>query len=440
MATDKNILYVRHKERMRERNREASAAGRDIGDIPEVENPEAKAKAKTSFRFFCEHYFPQLFSIPWSRDHLKVIAKIEKAITEGGLFSIAMPRGSGKALSIDTDLPSPDGWIKIRDVKVGDRLYDCQGYECKVTFATEIQYGRPCYELRFNDVPVIADENHLWLVCGNENSGFQILNTLQLIEKRNSVHIKPISKINGSFQKFKTDDLKNLLFKSGKVFSNSKTRWINFEENEIKFQSVEEYYDFRNLLNEIYKLPFDFKKTFLEGIQSSEKRVVPDHLPTLACLASSGIDYEYNFSSGNLSFSSLEPGTARNSPREMYSSRLAYENVLLRSQFPPNAQYHSLRNRVRVGGFIRLPQLYSCDWLRSRLRNDDVQLHKVRIFVQRTSVRRFSGSLFPNRSSRRNRQPVRRSARKRKTNFYKMEQRHRRSAHRRRIKGFRLRD
>ena len=32
----------------------------------------------------------------WSPDHLKVIAKIEQAVLDGGLFAMAMPRGSGK--------------------------------------------------------------------------------------------------------------------------------------------------------------------------------------------------------------------------------------------------------------------------------------------------------------------------------------------------------
>ena len=88
--------YEKHKQRMRERMRESSRAGRDIAPLPDVKNPKDKEKAKESFRFFCEHYFPQLFTIPWSNDHLKVLAKIETAVRDGGLFAIAMPRGSGK--------------------------------------------------------------------------------------------------------------------------------------------------------------------------------------------------------------------------------------------------------------------------------------------------------------------------------------------------------
>ncbi len=84
------------KERARARNAALSLAGRDIGELPAVVNPERKARASTDFRFFCDAYFPFTFYLAWSPDHLKVIAKIEQAMQHGGLFAMAMPRGSGK--------------------------------------------------------------------------------------------------------------------------------------------------------------------------------------------------------------------------------------------------------------------------------------------------------------------------------------------------------
>ncbi len=89
--------YEGHKERARQRNLAMSLSGRDIGELPEVADPERKRRAERGFRHFCERYFPQTFHLPWSDDHLKVIAKIEQAVLEGGLFAMAMPRGSGKS-------------------------------------------------------------------------------------------------------------------------------------------------------------------------------------------------------------------------------------------------------------------------------------------------------------------------------------------------------
>ncbi len=94
--------YEAHKERARQRNIELSLSGRDIGEMPAVVNAERKRRASRDFRFFCEQYFPQTFHLPWSADHLKVVAKIEQAVLEGGLFAMAMPRGSGKTSLCET--------------------------------------------------------------------------------------------------------------------------------------------------------------------------------------------------------------------------------------------------------------------------------------------------------------------------------------------------
>jgi len=88
--------YELHKDRAARRSAELSAAGRDIGDLPAIANPTRRSKAATDFQFFCESYFPQSFHLAWSDDHLKVLRKIEQAVLQGGLFAMAMPRGSGK--------------------------------------------------------------------------------------------------------------------------------------------------------------------------------------------------------------------------------------------------------------------------------------------------------------------------------------------------------
>jgi hypothetical protein len=88
--------YESMKERARLRNAMLSLSGRDIGDLPPVADAARKEKAASDFRYFCEAYFSQTFHLKWSDDHLKVIGKIEQAVLEGGLFAMAMPRGSGK--------------------------------------------------------------------------------------------------------------------------------------------------------------------------------------------------------------------------------------------------------------------------------------------------------------------------------------------------------
>ena len=88
--------YGAMKEKARARNAALSLAGRDIGTLPAPVNPVRRTAAGTNFRFFCESYFPATFHLPWSPDHLKVMAKIEEAVLKGGLFAMAMPRSTGK--------------------------------------------------------------------------------------------------------------------------------------------------------------------------------------------------------------------------------------------------------------------------------------------------------------------------------------------------------
>lgn len=88
--------YEAHKDEMNRRQQAQSAAGRDIGDLPPVADEQRKTDCEADFKLFCETYFPQTFSLGWSDDHLRCIEKIEAAVLFGGLFALALPRGSGK--------------------------------------------------------------------------------------------------------------------------------------------------------------------------------------------------------------------------------------------------------------------------------------------------------------------------------------------------------
>jgi len=90
--------YQQMRQRARDRNARLSQAGRDIAPYPgpRVQRPKVRERGRQDLQFFLKHYFPDLFFLPWSKDHLKVIKKIEEAVLKGGLFALAMPRGSGK--------------------------------------------------------------------------------------------------------------------------------------------------------------------------------------------------------------------------------------------------------------------------------------------------------------------------------------------------------
>jgi len=90
--------YDRRKERARRRESEQSRSGRDIGPLPKVppDGAELVERCRLNLRLFCEAFFPALFYLDWSDDHLEAIKTLEDVILNGGQFALAMPRGSGK--------------------------------------------------------------------------------------------------------------------------------------------------------------------------------------------------------------------------------------------------------------------------------------------------------------------------------------------------------
>lgn len=71
--------------------------------------------------------------------------------------------GAGKALADDTLIPTPDGMVQMRDLCVGDRVFDEKGQPCRVTGVHPQPAGRSCYKVTFSDgSTIVADAEHLW--------------------------------------------------------------------------------------------------------------------------------------------------------------------------------------------------------------------------------------------------------------------------------------
>lgn len=89
--------YYDYRESTNQKMAKVRASARDIAPLPDVVDPDRKETCRHSFRLFCETYFPDLFTLKWSDDHIKVISLIESAVIRGDLTAVAMPRGSGKS-------------------------------------------------------------------------------------------------------------------------------------------------------------------------------------------------------------------------------------------------------------------------------------------------------------------------------------------------------
>ena len=90
--------------------------------------------------------------------------ELTNGLHPGQMVVVAARPGMGKALALDTPLPTPAGWTTMGEVRVGDELIGADGRPTLVVAATDVMVGRPCYEVEFSDGTVIvADEQHQWL-------------------------------------------------------------------------------------------------------------------------------------------------------------------------------------------------------------------------------------------------------------------------------------
>ena len=76
---------------------------------------------------------------------------------------ICIGRKNGKALAIDTPIPTPGGWTTMGNIRVGDSVFDENGKPLRVVAATGVQFGRTCYKVVFSDgTSIVADAAHQW--------------------------------------------------------------------------------------------------------------------------------------------------------------------------------------------------------------------------------------------------------------------------------------
>ena len=80
-------------------------------------------------------------------------------------------RKNAKALSLDTLIPTPNGWTTIGEINAGDVVFGDDGQQTTVVETSETFTDHDCYEMQFsNGETVVADAGHLWLTTANVDS------------------------------------------------------------------------------------------------------------------------------------------------------------------------------------------------------------------------------------------------------------------------------
>ena len=120
--------------------------------------------------------------------------RVLRKMRDNRFFILLASRQIGKALALDTKIPTPTGWTTMGDIKQGDKVYGLNGNPCNVVFAHDILENRDCYRVTFdNGQEIIADAEHLWFTetkqerktQGSVKNTQQIFNTLNYGDEPN---------------------------------------------------------------------------------------------------------------------------------------------------------------------------------------------------------------------------------------------------------------
>lgn len=118
---------------------------------------------KRSFSAFCQDILHQLVADFYKKIIAHVEAQQLKPRNKTNL-AILVSRGHGKAQSLDSKVLTPTGFVKIRDLKLGDAIYNSSGKVCQVHYLHPLEYS-DLYELTTRDGrKAICTKEHTWKV------------------------------------------------------------------------------------------------------------------------------------------------------------------------------------------------------------------------------------------------------------------------------------
>lgn len=143
---------------------------------------------------------------------------------------LLIARKNGKALDLNTRIPTTNGDKIMQDIEVGDYVFNPNGEPIKV-IATQLFKNRPCYKITFEDgEEIIADVNHEW------QTKDKILTTEQLI--KDYKHIRHDGK--GVEYKYRVPISKSINYENNSCFRYSrKTERLKEKlNNRMNYKSI----------------------------------------------------------------------------------------------------------------------------------------------------------------------------------------------------------
>lgn len=226
-------------------------------------------------------------------------------LVAGGVILLAGPPGVGKALDINTPIPtySSEGvvWKALRDIIVGDKVFSENGEPIEVKAVTEIWENRPAYKMTFepqispeierrttclgmaieqngensgtNTVAeqviltnnsIVADENHEWLTQTIHETAPSIKTTQNIVETLDFEHIIFPSNPLDSFEELIVDE--NMLETAVSKISG----FIN------AFSDIE-YYGDKPIQDELHRLSAEDKAIFVDMLIPNFDKIIKSY-------------------------------------------------------------------------------------------------------------------------------------------------------------------
>ena len=116
--------------------------------------------------YFAENYF-FITTLDEGKKKIKLYKaqkRVLKSLEKNRFVVLLASRQVGKALALDTPVPTPSGWKTMGTLKTGDYVFDNYGNPSKIIKAWDVMKDRPCYEITFdNGEKIVADKDHLWM-------------------------------------------------------------------------------------------------------------------------------------------------------------------------------------------------------------------------------------------------------------------------------------
>lgn len=124
---------------------------------------EVKLCAKSVLHFAEKHFYIVTEDGKKKIELYKYQKKLLKAFKSNRFNVVISSRQSGKALDLNTPISTPEGFVKMGDLKDGDKIHGIDGKIYNVTKAHDVLYDRECFKVIFdNGEEIIADADHLW--------------------------------------------------------------------------------------------------------------------------------------------------------------------------------------------------------------------------------------------------------------------------------------